>query len=259
MKAFFEAITSFFGAIKYLFKYNMWWMLIIPLILSIFISSSIYFIADVSGNFIDQKIQLLFSEWLTPDNYILSYLNRFASFFIRISLKLSLFLLLFMYGKYLILILLSPILSIASSIFANRHFEANDTISFSVLIKQIVRSVIVIVRNMIVHSLIIALVFLICYLFPPAILVQPIVLLILSAYFYGFTFIDYVLERKMISPKNADKFVFKNAGSALGIGICFSMLFKIPFIGIIFAPLMGVIAATKNLELKANQYKNLNP
>lgn len=92
-------------------------------------------------------------------------------------------------------------------------------------------------------------------------------------YFYGFGFIDYINERLRLTISQSWKFMKKHAGLAIAIGSVFSLLFYIPStfdlenrwlnvvisnIGVIFAPVLAVIAATLSMhelvDLSKNRY-----
>ena len=66
--------------------------------------------------------------------------------------------------------------------------------------------------------------------------------LLVSSYFYGFSFIDYSNERNKLSVKESVQFVRKNKGLSVGLGMIFSICFYVPFIGVIVASFLAVVS-----------------
>jgi len=257
-KQFTSSISAFIKSFGLFFKYGLWWYLIFPLIFTIFLSAIASTYTDMFSAYLEAKTNSIFQEYLSTENTVLSYLNRAVVWLIKLTLKLSLAIAMLFYAKYVVLLLLSPVLSMLSFSFAKKHFLSDEPNSVSLFIKQIFRALIVIIRNIFLQSILMIISFSLVYIFPPLIIIQPILFTVIALYFYGYTFIDFVLERKNLSPKATDIYVFKNFGVAIGIGLCFSILFKIPFIGIIFAPILATVAATFICEKSAEKFAVLN-
>ncbi len=74
--------------------------------------------------------------------------------------------------------------------------------------------------------------------------------LIISSYFYGFSFYDHSLERYNVSVKQSVNFAFKNIPIVLITGIIFKILYNFPYIwdtpiiGIIIAPVLTTLLST---------------
>ncbi len=70
---------------------------------------------------------------------------------------------------------------------------------------------------------------------------------IISAYFYGFSFIDYTSERRKMSIGNSISFVRTHKWLAISNGTMFCLFLLIPFIGVLlsgFVAIISVVAAT---------------
>ena len=93
-----------------------------------------------------------------------------------------------------------------------------------------------------------------------------ITLFIISAYFYGFAFIDYTNERRRLTVKQSVHFIRENKGMAVGNGVVFALAMFIPFCGTTiagFVAIVSVVAATisthKIVDLSGNPHaKNKN-
>ena len=69
------------------------------------------------------------------------------------------------------------------------------------------------------------------------------IILLISAYFYGFGTLDYFLER-YLNTEETKQFINQNRGLALGNGVGFLLIMFIPFLGFFLAPILSTIAAT---------------
>jgi CysZ protein len=83
---------------------------------------------------------------------------------------------------------------------------------------------------------------------------------LISAYYYGFSFIDYNLERKQYTVSDSVNYMKKNRGIVMGNGIVFALVLAIPLIGIAlssFVAIISAVAATISLH-KKNQKEQAN-
>lgn len=74
--------------------------------------------------------------------------------------------------------------------------------------------------------------------------ITPYIILIVKAFFIGFSFIDYSLERQGYSISSSWKFAINKTVLMLVIGGLFTLIFSIPIFGVMFAPFVTTIVAT---------------
>ena len=67
---------------------------------------------------------------------------------------------------------------------------------------------------------------------------------IISAFFFGFSFYDYSLERYQIGTGKSWGFAFRNLLHMILTGLIFTLSFKVPLIGVIIAPFFATIIST---------------
>ena len=156
--------------------------------------------------------------------------------------------------KYFVLILLSPMLALVSELTESKLTGKKYPFLFKQFLKDVWRGVLINLRNMLIEFFFIGLgVPLLLLNFIPVIgtilyFAYYAFLKILSWYFIGFALMDYNNERYKLSVGESAKFVRKNKGYAIGIGMTYSFFFWIPWIGnwtgIIFSPLLGTIGST---------------
>jgi CysZ protein len=81
---------------------------------------------------------------------------------------------------------------------------------------------------------------------------DTIAYILISGFYFGFSFYDYSLERHKQGVFTSLGFAFKNMGTVTLTGLCFLLLFYFPYIGVIVAPVIATMIATV-VYLKKNQ------
>lgn len=229
-----------------------------PIVLNIlFFTTGYHFLGELSNDlliWLESFIDL--DSW---DFWGSEFLSKTVHFFLWIVLKILVFLVLAFLGGHVVLILMAPILAIVSER-TERILEGNDyPFTFKQLIIDIVRGVQISIRNFAFEMLFILLLFGLSFIPLLGFGASPI-LIIVSAYYYGFSFIDYNLERKKFSVSESVDYMKKNRGIVIGNGILFALVLAIPLIGIAlssFAAIISAVAATITLH-KKNQKKRTN-
>lgn len=68
------------------------------------------------------------------------------------------------------------------------------------------------------------------FFYPSGGFLSPLALFFTSAYFYGFSFVDYVMERKRYNVRQSVHYVNKNMGLVTGIGTVFAITLMISLV-----------------------------
>jgi CysZ protein len=84
-----------------------------------------------------------------------------------------------------------------------------------------------------------------------------IFLFIISAYFYGFSYIHYNLERRKFNAKESITFIKKHKGIAIANGMLFSLSLFIPFLGVMLSGITAIIA-TVGATIAINNIENID-
>jgi CysZ protein len=252
-KHFYFGIVSYFKAIAFIARHQLWFYFVFPLACSFLL---FYFGYQLMGGAYSYElgnpgtIRELMWEMI---KMILLYTLAVVSIELR---------------KYIVLTVLSPVLGRVSlkteELLTGNHYRFsliqywNDTkralrIIFGNLVIQYAISLIWIIISLIFSGL---------QQFTPAILIA------IGFYFYGFGMIDYINERRRLNIDESVDFVRKHAGFAMAIGCVFSLLFLMPFkfspavstileiIGVTFAPILAIIAATIGMHDLVDLQKN---
>lgn len=234
-KGAFWGIICFFQSFRFIYQNNLIKYWFFPLLLGVLFYSTGYYLklqweADIweplNGNFLEKGIQWTFQTLK--------------------KVTIDLFL---VFNGYITLILMSPIFTHLS---AKTEFIINGKkypAGIVQILKDIWRAIIIALKNGISHLILIIIYYLISSFFPVLAVWQSEILIVLGFYFYGYSFLDYTLERKKMNVKNSIQFVRRNAGLAFTLGLCFSLVFYIPIIG----PTFGGVAATIASVLSLNK------
>ncbi len=156
-------------------------------------------------------------------------------------------------NKYLMLAIMSPVMAYLSekteSILTGKEFPFDG----QQFVRDIVRGIGLAIRNFFVETflsvvLIWGIDLFITIFFPPlGVALSPVFVVLsflISAYFFGFSTMDYYNERKRLSFSQSIKSIREMKGVAIGNGTVFALLFMIPFIGVTISTITCTVAAT---------------
>lgn len=77
--------------------------------------------------------------------------------------------------------------------------------------------------------------------------VSPFAIFFISAYFYGFSFVDYTIERKKFNVRDSVRYVNRNIGMVTGVGMVFALSLMVPWVSMAacsFVSILSVMAGT---------------
>lgn len=161
-------------------------------------------------------------------------------------LKVMFFFMFAFWGGYITLILLSPLFAYLSErteeIISGKKYPFNP----DQFMRDIVRGILISFRNLFIQTGWMILFFILGFI-PVVGWFGALVLFIISAYFYGFAFIDYTSERRKMKIRDSVQFVRSNKWLAIANGTIFSLFLILPFCGVLFsgfAAIVSVVAAT---------------
>jgi CysZ protein len=218
LKNFILGIKCHFKALKFLVKHKFWWYSLVPFV----VFTGIYSLGFYLGSLEKQTLPSEGDDILKNIWYYL---------FNGIVLLLSYALLNF--TRYIVIILISPVLSTISQrtekILTGNKYKFN----LSQLFKDIIRAVKLAFRNIVYEFSFIAIVivtfWIIGMFFTDHILIismiEKIIIMMIAFYYYGFAFLDYTLERMRFSVEDSVKYMRKHRGLAISIGIIFTPIF----------------------------------
>lgn len=159
------------------------------------------------------------------------YIGKIIHGLIWLIIKVFTFFALAYFNGFITLILLSPVLSVLSQ---KVILDQTPTIlvknSFRAMLNSILRGVLIALRNLFLQ-LSITLLLLILGFVPLFGIITPALLFLVTAFFYGFSFVDYALEASGVTTKPSIRYIHLNKGIVTVAGLPLAFVLLIPFLG----------------------------
>ena len=152
-----------------------------------------------------------------------------------------------LFGGYFSLIVLSPILTYLSEKTEEIIMGRKNPFDVIQLTRDVIRAIVIVIRNMCIQIVWIIIFFILSFIPIVGWVVSFFGNIIVSSYFYGFSFMDYTNERNKFSISESVSNIRENKGLSIGLGFVFLICFSIPLIGAIvasIASIISVVAAT---------------
>jgi len=260
-----NGIGNFWKAFGFIFKHGLWYYYLFPAVISILLFLGVAYIAESVSDWATNSMMdmLGFEESIVQEDA--GWWDRFTGMFksgVETGVHLIVHLGIIYTGgvlvKYVMLIVLSPVLAFLSE--KTEEILTGNEYPFDMrqIMKDVGRGIMIALRNMFIEFGFIILGWIVMFIFPPAGLVITPLLWIIGWYYYGFSMMDYVNERRRLSVGDSVKFVRKHKGIAVGNGWMFALVNSIWFIGPIFAPINACVGAALSIgqvvDLKSNPF-----
>lgn len=205
-------LKAYWKAIKFILEHRFYWYLIAPALLMLII----YYVGSLvkEHQFIPEA-----------DN-----MNEIIWYLFYLLIEISIALLLMKFSKYLVVTLLSPLLARVSEE-CERHLTGNKyKWSFQQLVSDVKRATRIVIRNLMWEYFFFMIILIVSFLGWENPSASPIFYLTFAIgfYYYGFSFLDYINERRRLTMDESIVFVRKNRGLAIVIGAVYSILILVP-------------------------------
>lgn len=211
-------VDSYINAVKFIKKHKLWVYFLFPII----IFFGIYYLG-----FTFQELKRDYTADADAGMIKKVWYFFVSGFFLMLSYVILNF------TRYILIILMSPILSTVSEkvekIITGNKYKFN----LKRLISDIKRTINLAIRNVffefsIVYGITISL-YIIFWIVPSpegtASFISGQIAILIAFYYYGFGFIDFLNERRRLTIKESVKFVKKHKGFAIALGLVFTLLF----------------------------------
>ena len=243
---------GFTRALGFAFSNGLWWLFLLPLLFYLaFAAGMVWFSAyavDAVGSHVAHYLAIDIpvehrSGWPGLWDDLRAFINTSRAVVVAVVLRVALWFLFGLIGKYIVLIVLSPVMAYASErteeILTGHRFP----FKFVRFAKDVARGVLMALRNGLLELSINVAVWALTLFFAPVAPLSALFLWLVSCWFYGFSMFDYHFERKRLSIGASARFARGRSGMVLANGALFSLLLRIPLIGVMFAPLLASIGA----------------
>lgn len=212
IKQFFFGLKMYGRAFTFIFRNHLYWYFILPA----FLMLGIY---QVGANIQNHQ----------PD-YNLTTFNDMVWYSLHLLIEISIAILLMKFAKYLVVVLLSPMLSHLSQRCEKILTGRSYPFSLKQLWEDVKRSFRIVVRNLMWEYFFFLIIFLVSYLGWDDPKSSPVFYLtfVIGFYYYGFSFLDYSNERRKLDVDRSILFIRKQRGLAVAIGTVYSLLILLP-------------------------------
>lgn len=258
IKDFYIGLKSIFEAVVLIFEHWLWLFFVFPILFSlgIFFGGE-YLFEELKKINLQSSIQNLefeadfsnirFEGFPTDSEEMGLLIIAVKLILVVVSLKLS---------KYIILILMAPIMTILSA--RTEFFLTGNKypFSFNQFVNDIYRGINFAVRNLFRQMVIIVGWYVLTLIIPFLDQFTFWVVFFVGSFYYGASMMDYTNERRRMSMDESIRFIRRHAGITMAIGMLFYALFFVTYIGIVFAPIICIIAATYAIHQRVDLSKN---
>lgn len=193
-------------------EYRFYWYLGIPAVLMLFIY------------WLGAKIQ---SHKFVPQT---ETINEVIWYMFYLLIEISVAILLMKFAKYLVVGLLSPLLTKLSAKTENILTGNKYPWNFKQLVNDVKRAMRIIVRNLMWEYFFFLIILIVSFIGWDDPKSSPIFYLtfVIGFYYYGFAFMDYINERRRLTMDESIAFMRENRGLAIVIGGVYSILILVP-------------------------------
>lgn len=246
------ALRAFFRSPAFALRHGMGWLFLVPALLWVAFAVGLFALSTWMVGLVEPWLRGLVTPGGAPPMeelhgfwaYARAFFEGTGAVVLLVAVKIALFFLFALVNKYIVLIALSPLLAYASER-AEEHLTGRvHPFSLVQLLRDSLRGALIALRNGVLELAINLLVWAATLFMPLAAPFSALLLFGVSAYFYGFSMFDYVLERRRLGVRESVRAVNAHGGMVLMNGALFALLAKVPLVGLMCAPLMAAIGAS---------------
>lgn len=241
-------ISHYFIAFKFIKKHRLWYWLIVPCILNLVAFAVVgYFSWMYTAELLDY---LLTQIGVSGDSWWKVSLQVLISFFVRLIIVM-LYLKLF---RYIVLILFAPMLAFISDKIQEISTGRKKEFTINQFVKDVVRGVTIAIKNLMMEMILTVCILLLSFAVPILAVAAPFLIYAVESYYFGFAMLDYRNEFLLISAKESRTLINQHKGLVLGIGSMFNLMLFVPFLGVLVAPVLSVVAGGLAFNEVDDQY-----
>ncbi len=232
-----KSLSGFRKAFGLISKYKLRWIYILPFLIYLLIFTLGFTLTNGFHDYLMAIVESWTSEWVEEYAFLDTLLSVFSVLFWLI-IKITLFILLGTISGYITLIVLSPVYAWISEKIEEEVSGVSYPSNLSKFIKDVLRAIIIALRNGGIELVWTVILFFLSFI-PFVNLFTAPLLFIITAYFYGFSFLDYSHERLGLSMGESIREVRSKKFAAVSLGSIFLFLNMIPWIGPLIASLIS--------------------
>ncbi|MGV6861065.1 MAG: EI24 domain-containing protein [Putridiphycobacter sp.] len=222
-KELFLGYKNYVKGTRFLFKHHLYWYFSFP----IFLFICVYLVGTY---FMSLENEL--TETIQQKSSEIDSINELIWTVLKVMFFDGLYIILTQFTLYIVVVLLSPVLAMLSEKIEEITSGKKFKYDYKMLIHDIRRGVIIAVRNLIWYYIFVG-IFLglasIAGISTKSSFVMFAIPFIVGFYYYGFSFMDYVNERRRLNIQQSIYYVSQHKGLAISIGSVYSIFFLMYF------------------------------
>ena len=259
-KQFIKGIISYREAFVFLLNNNLMYFLIFPILFNFSLSSLGFYFLEMGSDYLHDQALFLINSMLGTIVLKGGIISKVISISLWIFSKIFFLFLFLTFSGYITIIILSPIFTFLSEKIAAIKIGYNYSFNLLQFFKDIFRAGIIAIRNIFIQFILMLLFVLLGFVPLIGWAISIFGNVIVTSYFYGFSFMDFSNERNKLSIKESVNFIRKKCGIAIGIGLVFYCCLLIPIIGSFLASLLSIISLTAaTLSVEEMNINSTNP
>lgn len=235
-----KVIRAYGQSLGFLRKHGLLWFLWFPFIITVLVIVAGFKLAGLATDALFAALM----QWADPHAWMsqdMTFLIDVFYWLLWLALHILLYFMLSFIGGSLILLLMAPVLTWLSEKVAQTLGQAPPAFSLMQLTRDITRAAGLAIRNGLIQ-LVLSIAALLIGLIPLIGFVSPFLLFAVNAYFFGFGFLDYTLERRRYNIAESSRYAWQHRVQTLGVGTPFALWMLIPFLGPVTAGFIAVFA-----------------
>jgi len=223
-------------AIRFIKEHHLWYWMVIPCILNLCAFVLVGVVSYVyTGDLLNYTLTSIGIEgdswWTVTLQFIISFIARV----IIVLLYLKLF-------RYIVLIFFAPMLAFISDKIQEISTGRKKPFTIGQFTTDVIRGITIAIKNLFMEVVLTSCILLISVTVPILAIVAPFIIYAVESYYFGFAMLDYRNEFMMINAKESRMLINRHKGLAFGIGGMFNLMLFVPFLGVLFAPVIAVVA-----------------
>ena len=250
-KQFGLGVKTYGQAISFIFRNKLGWTFLVPIGLTVLLFIGGQALVSELIDYLQETIL----GWVNLENS--GFWGGLLGGVVGFLTEIIFFIIFAFISGYVVIILMSPLLAYLSEK-TEQILTGNEySVGISQMIKDIVRGIFMALRNLFMELILLVIMFLVGFI-PVIGWLGTIIVFFVSAYFYGFSFIDFNNERQKLSISESVRVVRKYKWVAIGNGLVFSLFLLVPFCGIfmpLFISIVSVVAAALAMH-KTEAYRS---
>jgi len=228
----------YWNALRFIERHHLWYLLILPAIFNLILAVLIGILVWNSSSVLVQWIIQHF-EFEKGDSNLVNFIEKLLLIGVRTAIV---FLYLKIY-RYAILIFFAPFMAYISGKVQSIAAPGDKVFCMSGFLADCTRGMRIAFKNFFIELLITVSVLFFSLLIGWLLPIAPLAILVIESYFFGYAMLDYRNEYYDIPQDLSHKIITEHPGLTIGNGLFFNFSLLVPLIGILFAPVIALIAA----------------